>query len=67
MMLIETLPTGESTVAPEIAEEIQLLQERHKDLKLDLMEADFQYDEILAQRIKKEKLRLKDQIQHLSK
>ncbi len=66
-MLIETLPTGESTVAPEIAEQIQLLQERHKDLELDLMEADFQYDEILAQRIKKEKLRLKDQIQHLSK
>ena len=67
MMLIETLPTGESTVAPEIVKEIQLLQERHKDLELDLMEADFQYDEILAQRIKKEKLRLKDQIQHLSK
>tara|TARA_R110000868_G_scaffold327665_1_gene588559 strand:+ start:119 stop:322 length:204 start_codon:yes stop_codon:yes gene_type:complete len=67
MILIETLPTGDFTVEPKIAKEIQLLQEKHKDLELDLMEADFQYDEILAQRIKREKLRIKDEIERLSK
>jgi hypothetical protein len=66
-LLIETLPNGDVTMGAENARDIQMLQEKHKDLELDLMEADFQYDEILAQRIKKEKLRIKDEIERLSK
>lgn len=42
---------------------IKHLEEKHKELKLDLMEADYQYDEVLAQRIKKEKLVVKDELE----
>jgi hypothetical protein len=47
--------------------ELIMLTEKHKDLELDLMEADFQYDVMLAVRIKKEKLIIKDRIEALKK
>ena len=66
-LLIETLPSGDFKVAHSNAREIQVLLEQHKELELDLMEADFQYDDIAAARIKREKLRIKDRIEQLKK
>ena len=57
----------ESSMSKEIEQQIKLLTEKHKDLKLDLMEADAHWDEMEAQRIKKEKLRIKDEIYRLQK
>lgn len=45
---------------------INELKSKHKDLELDLMEADFGFDELRAQQIKKEKLRIKDEIERLT-
>ena len=66
-LLIETLPNGDFKVGNEHAREIQVLLEQHKELELDLMEADFQYDDVNAARIKREKLRIKDRIEQLKK
>ena len=65
-LLIETMPSGDFKVMNTV-EELKMLQEKHKELELDLMEADFQYDEVEASRIKKEKLRIKDRIERLKK
>ena len=65
-LLIETMPSGDFKVMDNQAELI-MLTEKHKDLELDLMEADFQYDVMLAVRIKKEKLIIKDRIEALKK
>ena len=46
---------------------IKHLEDKHKDLKLDLMEADLHGDELTSQRIKKEKLKLKDEIESCKK
>jgi len=46
---------------------IKHLEDKHKELKLDLMEADARGDELHAQKIKKEKLRLKDQLESCRK
>ena len=65
-LLIETMPSGDFKVIDH-TQELKMLQEQHKELELDLMEADFQYDEMNAARIKKEKLRIKDRIEQLKK
>lgn len=46
---------------------IKHLEEQHKELKLDLMEADVRGDELTAQKIKKQKLKLKDKIESCKK
>ena len=46
---------------------IKHLETKHKDLELDLMEAHAQYDDTLASKIKKEKLKLKDEIEKFRK
>ena len=46
---------------------IKHLEDKHKELKLDLMEADAHGDELNAQKIKKEKLRIKDEIESCKK
>ena len=46
---------------------ITTLKDKHKDLKYDLMEADAQGDENLANFIKKQKLKVKDEIAMLEK
>ena len=51
----------------EIERKLTTLKAVHKDLELDLMEADLHYDEILASKIKKEKLRIKDEMERLKK
>ena len=66
-LLIETQPNGDFKVGNTHAREIQVLTERHKDLELDLMEADNKFDVEAAARIKREKLRIKDRIQLLNK
>ena len=65
-LLIETMPSGDFKVIDH-TQELKMLQEQHKELELDLMEADFQYDEMNAARIKREKLRIKDRIEQLKK
>ena len=65
-LLIETMPSGDFKVIDH-TQELKMLQEQHKELELDLMEADFQYDEMNAARIKKEKLRIKDRIEQLKR
>ena len=46
---------------------IKHLETKHKDLELDLMEAHAQWNDNLASKIKKEKLKLKDEIEHFKK
>jgi hypothetical protein len=46
-----------------LQKKLDSLGEQHKELKLDLMEADANHDDILAAQIKKNKLQLKDQIE----
>ena len=46
---------------------IKHLQDKHKDLELDLMEAHAQWNDNLATKIKKEKLHLKDEIEKFKK
>lgn len=46
---------------------IKHLEEQHKELKLDLMEADVRGDELTAQKIKKQKLKIKDEIESCKK
>jgi len=48
-----------------IEHHIERLKEKHKDLELDLMEAHAQWNDTLAAQIKKEKLKLKDEIEKL--
>ena len=50
-----------------IEHHIQRLETKHKDLELDLMEAHAKYNDNLASQIKKEKLKLKDEIEHFKK
>jgi len=46
---------------------IKHLKDKHKQIQLDLTEATEQYDDILASKLKKEKLKLKDEIERLKK
>jgi len=46
-----------------LQKKLDSLREQHKELKLDLMEADANHDDIVAAQIKKNKLQLKDQIE----
>jgi hypothetical protein len=46
-----------------IEHHIQHLEEKHKELEHDLTEAKLHYDDILASKLKKEKLKLKDEIE----
>ena len=50
-----------------IEHHIQHLQVKHKELDSDLLEATAQYDDILASKLKKEKLKLKDEIEKFKK
>ena len=50
-----------------IEHHIKHLEVKHKDLELDLMEAHSRWDDNLASKIKKEKLKLKDEIEKLKK
>jgi len=50
-----------------LKEKLIALKHQHKDLELDLMEADAHWDEINASRIKKEKLKLKDEMERVKK
>ena len=50
-----------------IEHHIHHLEVKHKDLELDLMEAHAQWNDNLASQIKKEKLKLKDEIEKFKK
>lgn len=58
---------GEPMTKESMQNHIKHLEEKHKELKLDLMEADVRGDELNAQKIKKQKLKLKDEIESCRK
>jgi hypothetical protein len=58
---------GDPMTKESMQNHIKHLEDKHKELKLDLMEADARGDELHAQKIKKEKLRLKDQLESCRK